>query len=128
TAGSNTSHSATISSEATPCKFAAPRPPTPIIAILSFSLRLRPCRTAGTASTLTDEPTTIRPNCRRVDFPREGKEVELRMKKTPELFLAVDRSVTRQGSFEAPRTLLGSTERRGVSSLNLTGAGERTRL
>ncbi len=65
-AGSNTSHSATIFSDPTPPRFAAPRPPTPIIAMLSLSLRFRARRNAGAASVPTADPASAFVNCRRV--------------------------------------------------------------
>ena len=43
-----------------------PRPPTPIMAMFSFSLRFRPRTIAGAAKAPAAAPATACPNCRRV--------------------------------------------------------------
>ena len=76
-AASETSQSATMFSEPTPWRLDPPRPPTPITAMFSFSLRLRPRTIAGAANAPAAAPATARPNCRRVGRAEAALEVSL---------------------------------------------------
>src|SRR5262249_36174991 len=74
---------ATMFSVATPRRFSAPRPPTPIMAMLSFSLRFRPRTKAGAASAPMAVLATTRPNRRRVDRPELAEDAMSLMEGPP---------------------------------------------
>src|SRR4051794_5345877 len=83
-------------------RFDAPRPPTPITARLSLSLRLRPRKIAGAANAPAAEPTRARPNWRRVDrveADSAGLEVSLMG------FLAVGGGISRRPGASLPQRL-----------------------
>src|SRR5690349_6679217 len=70
-------------SDETFARFDAPRPPTPITARFSFSLRFLPLTIPGAAKAPTAEPTTIRPNCLRVEDPPETRPSRLTLMMLP---------------------------------------------